>query len=495
MDILLAVSADAGINVTELGGRESPIVFRRQPVIAMLGRTLSGPLNEPVLVESAQEFTRSFGGPWAESWLPDAALQFFAAGGHRLVVIRVANGAKAARLVLPPAVGGLTVVSRFPGNNESLRADVDIATPDGCMHMTLQRVVAGRVVDQEFFQNVSLRHGDERNVRTALSESRLVRVAPPSVATTNDDLLPRVTGQLVVVSQAGSDGSALSDYDLIGCPDDGSGLFALDALDQIDFVYVPPEPHLAPRGPVFETVARRYCDSRSALLVMDPAGDAVDPDVERSGQAPPVLRYWPPVVDRRDRTRRVPVGGAVLGALADYQRNSYGDFGFSADRTRIGRRFLPAPEVGQRSLGALTEVGLFVLAPRRDQTLGVHSASMYVPEFGCRCSLHTLRLVLLIERALKESTRWVVAHAADREAWLALASQVSRFLGRLARAGLIVEPYRVRCDANTNAAQLQGQPGTHFLVSVTPREFARPLTLAVTQAPAGAHITRAAFSE
>ena len=493
MDIRLAANLHAGITVTELAGSEAPLRFRRQPIVAMLGRTATGPVNEPTTVTSIRDYARVFGESLAGAWLPEAVEQFFAAGGRDLVVVRLVNGARPATLELPAIAGGLTLQSRFPGQGEALRAEIELAgQTGGRLRLTLQRVANGSIVDQEFFHDLTLSELDDRYIGAELADSRLVHLA----GTHSSAALARAAGsRLSLVSEPGADGDPLSDYDLIGSPTDGSGLFALDSLPQVDFIHAPPEQSQLAQPAVFTAVASRYCEQRGALLVIDPPTDAKAPDLSRSSMGLPLIRYWPPVVDRRAPSQRVPVAGAVLGALSRFQHDGYGDFGFRAEATRIGRRYQPDPAVGQSNLGALAEAGVFVLAPRRDQTLGIHAASLYVPALGRRCSLHTLRLTLLIERALAEGTRWIVIHEREPDAWLTLSNQVSEFLERLVRSGLIVEPYRVRCDAITNVAGVRERGETSFRVSFRPRELAAALTLAITQAPSGARITRAAFSD
>ena len=493
MDIHLAAILSAGITVTELAGSEAPIRLCRQPVVAMLGRTATGPVNEPVRLGSLGEFTRRFGGPVAGAWLPDAVAQFFAAGGRELVVVRLVNRAAAGRLVLPTAAGGLTLTSRFPGSAESLRATVELPEQTGRLHITLQRLIDGQIADQEFFRDLSLDDVDDRFVGTELGTSRLATVADRGAA--DAGTAGRSSSRLVITGEPGCDGSPLTEYDLIGSPAEGSGLFALDAAEQIDFVYVPPEDAVTDYRPVFSAVASRYCAGRSALLVVDPPATALAADTSRTAIGLPSIRYWPPVVERRDPERRVPIGGALLGALAHYQFVGYGDFGFRAECTGIGRRYVADPAAQQHNLGALGESGVFVLAPRRDQTLGIHAATLYVPGLGRRCSLHTLRLLLVIERSIAESTRWVIVAENKPDVWLALSTQVSAFLDRLARGRLITADFRVRCDAITNAGMPSGQGATGFRVTLSPRELAEPLTFTVTQTPAEAHVARAAFTD
>ncbi len=502
MDVRLALSIHAGMTVTEQVDGDHPILFQRQPIVAMLGRTRSGLPNQPMLIDSAQKFAREFGGTWAESRLPDAVQQFFSAGGRKLIVVRLCNAATAARLDLPLGTSRLTLESRFPGAAESLRAELDIPEPgQGGLHLTLQRLVDGQILDQELFSDLSLDPANDRFVATELARSELVHVVSDAATLAQNASTAAFAGQrpgrLTLAARSGTDGAPLSDYDLIGSPAGGTGLFALDTVAQVDFIYVPPAVEASRSRALFETAAARYCEERAALLVIDPEPEATEPPTrQHQDLRMPVIRYWPPLVYRTARERRIAAGGAILGALANWQYVGYGNFGFCPDNTRLGRRYQTDPKASSERLAQLGEHGVFVLTARRDQTISIHPALLYVPDLGCRCTLHTLRLVLLVERAIEDSTRWIVACADDPAAWLTLARQVNDFLTRLARAGLIMDgDFRVRCDAITNARHKTDSANTHFLVTFRPREFARRLTLSVTQAPAGPHVTRAAFSD
>ena len=68
----------------------------------------------------------------------------------------------------------------------------------------------------------------------------------------------------------GDAGAPLTDYDVIGSPEAGSGLFALASAEDVRFVCIPPlerDRHAAPGGLL---VASRLCRERHAPLLVDP---------------------------------------------------------------------------------------------------------------------------------------------------------------------------------------------------------------------------------
>ena len=75
-----------------------PIPSKPETVVAFIGRASRGPLNEPVVVASFDEFRRYFGGHGPLGFLSVAVQQFFQHGGRCAAVVRVANRATRARL-------------------------------------------------------------------------------------------------------------------------------------------------------------------------------------------------------------------------------------------------------------------------------------------------------------------------------------------------------------------------------------------------------------
>ena len=112
-------------------------------VVAFIGRTERGPLNEPVVVKSFDHFSRVFGGHTSFSFVSLAVQHFFWHGGEIAVVVRVANRAQRATLELPAGREVLRLQARQPGSREHLRISVDYdrveRTPDK-FNLVVQRI-------------------------------------------------------------------------------------------------------------------------------------------------------------------------------------------------------------------------------------------------------------------------------------------------------------------------------------------------------------------
>ena len=71
-------------------------------VPAFLGVATKGPLNEPVVIQSVQQFLRYFGQPVKGSYLYASIWGFFMNGGTRCHVIRIAHVFRNGKSRFPP---------------------------------------------------------------------------------------------------------------------------------------------------------------------------------------------------------------------------------------------------------------------------------------------------------------------------------------------------------------------------------------------------------
>ncbi|HEX6637744.1 MAG TPA: hypothetical protein VF033_08825, partial [Steroidobacteraceae bacterium] len=101
----MAEPIDSRIASAEAPGSLRVIARAATNIAAFVGRTLKGPVNQPVMVRSFADYTRVFGGLWQPSSLSYAVEQFFENGGRAAVIVRVVNGARPPTLTLPTANG------------------------------------------------------------------------------------------------------------------------------------------------------------------------------------------------------------------------------------------------------------------------------------------------------------------------------------------------------------------------------------------------------
>lgn len=473
----LSDEVDRGITVTELAPMDQAIDALHETTAAFVGRTLRGPLNEPVLVASFGEFKRRFGDSWSRSSLGPAVRQFFEHGGRRLYVVRVANSAKSALLCLPADGSALVLRAREPGSTETIRAAVDYdRIPEGdldAFNLTLQRLdpVTELVVDQEFYEGANWRPGSDAFVGDSLASSRIARLERPwptrrPEATSGGD---RPFGAAYVgAAQAGSDGQELSDYDLVGSRPTATGLFALRDVEDVDLLYLPPPGKGRDLGPAAIVAADLFCRDRGAMLIIDPPGTWTTPalavaGVRRLGLASPnAIGYFPRLCARDDD---LPggraVGGALAGLLCKLDRNC-GPW-HPLDRQDMGfaRRLRATVDVDEREATQLIRAGLNVVGSgpagraRLRGAVTMNRGGESRPGFS---SLTARRSCLRIVNTIERATRWCVFEADGASITARIESQVTAYLALLAGCGALAnERYTVACEAVRDASAGRGR--------------------------------------
>ncbi len=433
-----------GILVEEISGREASLEGFAGGTAAFVGAAPRGPLHEAVLVESVAEFERCYGVAGGEYALQRCLQDFFLAGGTRAAVVRVANGARPCTIRLPGREGALVLEAVSPGRREFLRASVDYdhigPSDDVTFNLVLQRLhVRGteRVADQEIYQRLSLRPASERYIADVLMGSRLARVRgllPPSRPAATVSTAPGYPVTWVEAEDDGADGAPLTDYDLVGSSTQGSGLFALDGLPDIDFLCLPTVHASRGPGPALLLAALRYCRKRRAMLLLEPPADSYDGEqalawlqrINIAGEN--VMAVFPQLAGEGGEPGRSAVG-AVAGALAHSPAEA---------EPVLGSAFRPTHEVPPELRRRLHGVGINVLSRSRggravltgDHTLA--SAECPVPAWR---SLVTRRLALAVEKALLKGTRWIVFEVAGADLARRLQRQLAGWLESLRGAG------------------------------------------------------------
>ncbi len=507
-------AVDRGITVTEIAAVDQPIDATPETTAAFVGRALRGPLNTPVLVKNSGDFRRRFGGSWTRSSLGPAVDQFFEHGGRALYVVRVANGARGAMICLPANGSALILRAVEPGSSESIRAAVDYdgIDPQDEEHfnLTLQRIAPGTrlVVDQEFYRRVSYQDGTERSVGEALLASSIARVDAP-VPTRRPEATRspgnRYDAGYVGHAQAGTDGSGLSDYDLIGSRAKGTGLFALDGVDQLDLVYLPPTARHIDTGPTALLAAEIYCRERHAMLIADPPSSWADAqDAVRGARAtglasPNIVAYFPRLRRRieRDGEPRV-AGGAIAGLLCKLDR-TYGPW-FDLDQQGLGltRKLEPACDVDDEDYAALHRAGINAVLPGpagRARVRGGVTLARGSEAHSLFRDLAVRRLCLHIVNRIDQGTRWAVFEKHDADLALNIGEQVRAYFRDLFELGAFEnDRFVVQCDAGLARHADELEHGVTLLLGFHPAGSRHAALVTLHQTARGCRVASAAFA-
>jgi len=509
----LSDAVDHGITVTEIAAMDQPIDVCPETTAAFVGRALRGPLNTPVLIANFGEFRRRFGDVWGRSSLGPAAKQFFEHGGKRLYVIRVANNARGAMLCLPASGSALVLRSVEPGSTEFTRAAVDYDGIDddneSLFNLTLQRVnpLNARVLDQEYFEQIAWEEESNAFVVDALSTSEMARVEHPypTHRPEKTTVVDRsYESAYVNHTQAGTDGSELSDYDLIGSRRERSGLFALEQVEFFDVLYLPPPGKGRDLGPAAVLAAELYCRERSAMLIVDPSPDwtsavsAVKGVRDLGYASSNLLGYYPRVrVRGSDDDVSRPVGSALAGLLCKQDR-TYGPWqSLNQHGMGLHRSLQPEREFSAEDEHLLKRAGLNVLTPGpvgKARLAGSMTMGRGSEGNATFARLPVRRFCLQIINSISRATRWAVFEPANSTLANRLRAQVLTYLDCLNDLGAFAnDNFIVQCDAGVSTRSDHEEHGITILLVFQPVESDEPISLTLHQTASGFRVGSTAF--
>ena len=473
----MAEPFDSQVQTAEEPGSIRVIARAATSIAAFVGRTLKGPVNEPVPVRSFADYQRVFGGLWQPSTLSYAVDQFFENGGRCAIVVRVVNGARPPTLTLPCLSGKLILRGVGAGSREFLRASVDYDGIDSKetdrFNLVVQRVrTAGseQIEDQEIFRRLTVTPGADKFIADTLLESRLVRVQGSVPGARPSRTTAAASGASIGYTPSnpdGDDGGPITDYDIIGSAQAGTGLFALNAAPDINLLCIPPLTRETDVGLSTLLVAGRFCRERRAMLIVDPPSSWASSAAALDG-----MRHWPfrsedaamffPRVVAFDRLRGrfglfAPCGVAAgIIARCDESTPVWSPAEGDAPILRHGMR--PAWNVNNADRVRLSNAGInlmqavrvppkFATSPR---TLASGSAAVSDWRF-----LSARRLALFVLSSIERGTRWMLFERNAQPTWTMAKAQVEAFLDSLYAEGAFVgrsgeQSYFVICDERIN---------------------------------------------
>jgi uncharacterized protein len=446
-------------------------------VVAFVGRTLKGPINEAIPVEDFSHFQQRFGGLWSDSLLPHAVEQFFEHGGQQAVIVRVVANGRAPTIELPAGGEWLTLVGISPGGHEFLRVSVDhdgIGPQDhDLFNLVVQRVRArgSELVEaQEIYRRVSILPSSARDVSRKLAASMLVRVAGP-LPTVRPEITrgldPHASIGYVECNEDGDDGHWLSDYDLIGSEGEGTGMFALRDGPRFNFLYLPPPALDRDLGMSVLVVGARFCRRQHALLLVDPPARWNSSQAAFNG-----LADWPfhstdavmffPRVTVQDRllgqSMQFPPTAAAIGTLL---RSGAGDVWNDEPSALLRPVATPVVWVDRQQRARFAQRGVNALRATRTPTRDEVRYCTLAGEFGQGADARQLgarRLALQLASSIERGTRWVMLEGNTARSRERAGRQVEEFLRRHAEVGAFAgternRHYFVLCDERLNGPQ------------------------------------------
>jgi phage tail sheath protein FI len=502
-----------GITVTEIAAMDRPIDASPETTAAFVGRALRGPLNTPVLVTSFGEFRRRFGDSWSRSSLGPAVRQFFEHGGVRLYVVRVANNARGSMLCIAASGSALVLRAVEPGSTEIIRAAVDYDgiddDNDELFNLTLQRVdpLTGRIADQEFFRSLSSQEDAENFVGNTLLTSALARVEQPYPTHRPECTLDASgkSGAIYVEHvQAGTDGTELSDYDLIGSRKESTGLFALEQVENFDLLYLPVPGKGIDTGPAAILAAELYCRERRAMLIVDPRAEwgtveNVARGVRELGYASPnMLGYYPRMKERGSDDIARPAGAAIAGLLCKQDRTHGPWSDLDAPGLGLQRNLVPAVATDDDDARVLRRAGVNVITDgtagrcRVSGSLTMGRGSEAHRRFA---RLSVRRFCLRVISSIADAARWAVFEPFDEHLAKRVRAQVLAYFCCLDDLGAFADNrFIVECDAGVSDRNDLDEHGVTILLVFHPVACEEPISLTLHLTAAGCRVGSTAFA-
>jgi len=484
----LSDNANSGIFVSEGLSSGQPIPVRRETVVAFLGPAPRGPVGIPVTISSIDEYVKRYGASGCDSPLHDAIRQFFNNGGKNAIVVRVCNSARRHRIVLPGPSGVLTLEAINPGPHELLRASVDYdgipSTEKNRFNLVVHRLVSRDrpfVEQQEFYRCLSVDIADPDFVGYVLPGSEMVSIKG-EIPEQRPDVTFRhgieVGASYIYVDPDWPDAECLTDYDLIGCNTEGTGLYALDKVPCIDLINLVPDAQNL--GPVALFAAERYCRERNAMLLVDPpthwksVDDAIRSAREIGFSSPNVATYFPRPANRGALPNSIL--GAIAGALVagDIRDGIWGQPENKVLEMRT-RAQLPV-DLDIEEQHALKRVGINALRFTGSSRLELTGLVTLNRGAGCITEwdeLHSRRTVQFIIDSIARGTRWAAFQDSNTGTWAELREQVQHYLHELFTAGALsgasaADAGYVVCDRQTNSTVKNDESGISFVIGFMP---------------------------
>jgi phage tail sheath protein FI len=529
-----------GVYIEEIPSGVRTITGVATSITAFIGRAVSGPVNEPTIINSFGDYERRFGGLSLLSTMSYAVRDFYQNGGSQAIIVRVIRNGGTARISLPvettsppvtsPPAGSLFLDAASAGGwAATLSANVDYntadptapktsppATPDPELFnltVTLKNT-DGSVNQEEKFLMVSMNPTSRRFLPRVLDQSSLLVAVPKNssgayvvpLASGNRPVRPRVTSS-AVVAVGGRDGDDLTATEMTGVQNDKTGIFALEKADLFNLLCIPPATRDGDTDPTVFQAAMTYCADRRAMLVVDPpaAWGARAETAARNAtsglgtlnlsgtDARNAALYFPRVVEAdplRDQQLDTFVPcGIVAGVMArtDAQRGVWkAPAGIDAALNGIqGLQVnLTDDENGQLNplgincLRSFPVTGRVVWGART-----LRGADQLADEYKY---VPVRRTALFIEESLYRGTQWVVFEPNDEPLWAQIRLNVGAFMQNLFRQGAFQgksprEAYFVKCDKETTTQNDINLGVVNILVGFAPLKPAEFVIIKVQQ--------------
>ena len=439
---------------------------------AMVGITEKGPVNKPVLVTSWEQFINKFGSYINEGYLAYAARSFFDNGGSVLYVCRIAHYTDITdKSTLTAMESNMTIDNREATPAPSLQINaanpgtwgdrISVSIEDGSLDPANAFNLIVKYKDNivEVFKELSMDETSANHVELMINEvSDYITVSDLSPSTgTAEDRPALGTYQLV----GGNNGlSGVTDSDYIGDPSQHTGLYAFDEIDALNLLMVPGVTTI----PVINA-GITYAENRKDLLFIADTPFMLEPlEVVdfRKGQGIythaafnssyaalyyPWLEISDPITARK---KYIPPCGAVAGCCARSDQKTYVWWAPAGiDRGRVFNAVSVSYKTSRGERDVLYPEGINVIAVFPDTGINIWGQKTLQSQPSAVDRVNVRRLMMYMEEAISESSRFVVFEPNNPQTWRALGRLINPFLQDIKEKGGLYD-YAFQCDEETN---------------------------------------------
>ncbi len=333
----------------------------------------------------------------------------------------------------------------------------------------------------ETFIDLSMDESKPDHVELAINErSGYITVDDLSTPASTPEDRPSI-GNFALAS--GDDGiTGLADSDYIGDLSQHTGFYAFDEIDGLNILAVP--------GVTTATVITggiAYAESRRDLLFIAETPIHLEPleAVDfRKGQGTydhaafnssyAALYYpWLQVSDPlTGKSKLIPPTGAVAGCIARSDEKTdvwYAPAGI--DRGRIFGVLSLGYKTSRGERDALYSEGINVIASFPDTGINIWGQKTLQSQPSATDRINVRRLMIYVEEAISESTKFVVFEPNNPRTWRALIRLMNPFLSNIKSRGGLYD-FRVQCNEETNTPAMIDQNQMVARVFVKPTKTA-----------------------
>lgn len=472
-----------GVYVEEVAAGARPLAGVGTAIAAFVGLTESGPFNKPTLVSNWTQFTGTFGGFVAGSYLAQSVYGYFMNGGGNCYVVRIGQDPGASgsaprvshpkELTAAPTaqIGRLKATALDPaakaGDVSVQITDPGGESPSADMFKVLVKR-SGEVIEE--FDSATLAKGKQNVVTMVNAGSKLITLEETGSGTL--ERLPNAETALVAPAPAVLPSRGLSADDYVGDVAERSGFAALEAVEEVTMLCVPDLMSAYQQGAIdldtvqaVQTAMIAHCElmgDRIAILDPPPGFNAQQIKEWRVDKARYdsmyATLYWPWIQTMNPATGRlsfIPPSGHVAGI---WGRN---------DDTR-GVHKAPANEV----IRGVVDIEINITRNEHDllNPEGINCIRAFpgrgIRVWGARTLssdpawryLNVRRLFNYLEETILSGTNWVVFEPNDEALWAKIRRTISAFLVQEWRSGALFgstpdEAFYVKCDSETNPSE------------------------------------------